>query len=503
MDHSLPAVERIAFQHKSQLADKVVVICQEFLDWIAETRKLRVTDGVLPPITTGRMKAAMQYAKDVFGPALAKVFLAETNLHVLVAVYGDLHIDCFMAPLFTNLSTPQIRQVYKTFSGIGDPQNPAFDPAIFDTIDAKVDLTSSKLTTISKEYVMLLGILPAEYLGEEVFEHFIPVTAEEYAAGLLHELGHALTVLEYVADTYHRADVAGNSIKYLNEKADDRTCVTTLETVKEKTRDERDPEWSKFFSEITPETKQSSGPVKSIGVLTAMLAARYLCIAFTKVFRASLARITLSGSYGSINSDIGKTSDTTISESNASYKERIADEFVSRHGLGGPLISWMAKFEAMKDKLSTKTELAERLKTNYRVTWALITAYESVYKKFGMLMDVNDGTYDPPWLRLEHLIRNNMVVFKDESLSDELREFYLGETTKMLKVVESYKSTNRFKLTQLFWGTLLRITSRGSLLDSLRTAGLSADYDRLQLMSNGLVKNPLAFHAARLQSLLR
>ena len=147
-----------------------------------------------------------------------------------------------------------------------------------------------------------------------------------------------------------------------------------------------------------------------------------------------------------------------------------------------------------------RSDLTDAMYT-HRVVSKILGVTDVVGSFFGMVIYAGYTNYDPMWLRLEHCLLNTMVVFKDESLSEELRSHYINETKKMLEIIRAYTGSHRFKITQLFWGTIMRVVSRGSTIDGFRTAGLSNDYDILQRLTNGLVKNPLAFHAARLKSL--
>ena len=487
----LPAVERIAFQHNSSLARRVVAVCAEFLSWVEETRQPLLVGGKLPPATEGRIKAAVNYATKTFAPKLTKILADELKLNVSVMCFNDVMFNCAMMPIFKHIEFEEQAIVSDFYTGTSSYNKEEYDPTILTSLDTQIDLSKGSFEKVPNDYIMILCLFTVTYLGEEVFGGISPWTAEEHAAVILHECGHAMSIFEHIADIYHRAGTAGNSIRYLSEKADDATVLATVETMKKSQNDSR----AKEFDEIVAEIEKTREKTPGLRKVVASLAGMYLGLSF--IF--ALLRTIAAGRYGKINEGNGKTADTTVTESNSGYDERIADEFVARHGLGAALALALKKMD-LAGEVYVRTRLDDALH-NIILTKTIITAVSSVKHFLGMLLYFDSGTYDPMWLRLEHIVRNAMVVLKDESLSDDLRNYYLKETTKLLETIKSYTNTNRFKLHQLFWGTIMRIISRGSVIDSFHTAGLSQDYDILQRLTNGLVKNSLSYHAARLRVL--
>jgi hypothetical protein len=294
-------------------------------------------------------------------------------------------------------------------------------------------------------------------------------------------------------------------VRYISETADAKTVFSTADRIKKAETTTPDTDLAKSFDEIMArieETKEKASGLHPIAVVALApviaVVASLLLWHFYASFSAAYQRLVTAGRYGVINEGYHKTSDTVVSESNAGYDERIADEFVSRHGLGAALAAGLKKLESPSQYVRDKVTDAMY---KHRVMCKVLGGINAVAHYLSMLWFVDDNTYDPLWLRIEHILRNNMVIFKDESLSDELRTHFLKETADLLQTVAELKSNKGYKISQLFWGTIMRILSRGSILDGLRTAGLSADYDILQRLTGGLVKNSLYYHAARLKSL--
>lgn len=500
MFEGLPAIERIAFQHNSTLAKQLVILCGEFLTWV-ETTKRFTEDKQLSPITPSRIQEATNYTNNTFAPALIKLLASELKLNVLVLCYKDLEPGYAMLPIFRNVADgTKIRNVNQMYSGLNTDN--VFNPNIFDLDHNTISLDTGSFAEIVHNFIMILQIFPAFYLCEEAFGGIVPLTAEEHAAAILHECGHALSLCEHIDDLYHKVNAAGNSISYLSETTDDKTSQIAISEIKTDIKKSTNSQWTKAFDQAISEIDKNKQNLVgiTIAVVTASLAGLYLCIKFWKVFTSRIEQIEKSARYGTINSGSHKSSDTVITESNASYNETIADEFVSRYGLGAAFASGLKKlFDAESSAyVRLDTIIAMRQQRGAR---ELLYGINAIIQTFHTLTFVDIGTYDPPLLRLEKLLQNNMVVFKDPKLSTELRNYYIKETTTLLQTVEEYKNSKGYKIRQLFWGTIMRILSRGSVSDGLRTAGLSSSYDILQQLTNGLIKNPLFLHAARLKSL--
>ena len=484
----------MSLQLNSQLSKKVVALCSELREWVLKTREPPDHTGTIPLASDERIDEVMDHVEEVFSPKLIKVLHDELGLNVAVTVCRDRTYNCMMMPVFKKIGHTASIDAESSYSGTASYTKTTYDPEILASFDTKIDLTKSKFTEVSDNYLMILFLFVCTFIGDEIFSDENTLTAEEHAAIILHECGHAMSTFEHVSDIYHRAETAGNSIQYLNEHPDDKdllhvtNCISTYKFEKDKTRESQ---FDVILDDIKKKQKDLKGIAPEILSLGIYLTAT--------VFFMTLTRMFFSGRYGAINDSVHKTSDTVVTESNPGYDERIADEFVSRHGLGAALASGLRKFDENLYKHNKQA-----LNSSFRSTRAvriIIGVLESVAHAFGMLLYVDCGRYDPLWLRLEHILKNNMVIFKDESLSPELRDHYLKETETLLVVVKSYTDSVRFKISQLFWGTIMRITSRGSILDGLHTAGLSADYDTLQQLTNGLIKNILYYHAARLQRL--
>lgn len=498
MSYDQVATERVVFQYNSALTRRVVAACQAYLDW-ADTTRPMVSDKIAIA-TPARILAAAKYARNIFAPELVKISVEELNLIVKPIIERDELVfgNGAMVPVFQTIADAKDWDKYITtqagFSGTTHYTPNKVDAHFFASLSKTVDLTTSRLTGRSKEYFIYLLIYPTCFLGPEIYSTAIQLTAEEQAAIILHELGHGMTILEHIGDIYHRVDIVTNSIRYLSTTADLNTLKTAAGAIQDQITDE--PEQKALMTRVV-ETFSTTVTQKMALVVGTILIIPILII-FSCLMTSFLS--------DRVDQDENKTSDQIVTISNHAYIERIADEFVSRHGLGGSLVSAFSKIDGNESQHDTLknghycSPVMDILHSN-SVTKMIMVALSILNDRFSLMLSVTDKAYDPLWLRLEHLLLNNMVVFKDTQMSEATRRYFLNDTKAMIECLDAYKKSKSVKLYQLFWGTLTRIVSRNSMLDAFSTANLSADYDVLQVMTNGLIKNRLAYHAARLQSL--
>jgi hypothetical protein len=482
-----PATERIAFQLNSPLAKKLVALCADTLAWVEETRKSHLVDGKIVIATPDRIRDVTDYIKTTFVSRLVTICAQQLNLSIVVYIdsatdYGNSAMFAFYVDVMKTKDFDRLLRANALYSGVAAYADTPFDASLFIKLASNIDLEKSKLFKKTKDYLCCCFIQPANFLGPELFQGSVFLTAEEQAAIILHELGHALTILEHMGDLYYRADIATNSITYLDTKASDKTVLQVVETLEKHTPTDA-PDYETALSAVKANVSHCHPVVAGIAFFF-----------FTGAVLSYIAWMVGAGVVGGINEGSSKTSDTVVTQSNLSYCERMADEFVSRHGLGKALTSGLLKIGV------NKVALREAVSNNLLIKTTILSLATACHF-FGMFFFYDDGVYDPLWLRSDHLLQNNMVVFKDDTLSPALRTHFLAETKELITLVETYKKSKGFKLKSLFWGTIMRILSRGSVVDGFRTANLSNDYDKLQLMTNGLIKNKLFMHAARLKNL--
>ena len=502
------ATERVDVQLYSVLAKRTVVLCQETLDYFASTRTTDA-NGTPVPADSIRIAQTTRYMIKTFGPALRTILKETVNLdiyefHFIEAVYTPL--DAFMYPVFTKLKDREhieVSDIEDMFSGTQAAVNAKVTKLdIFSAAASRIDLTTSKLGDV--DYAIGFGITTTAFIVPECFNNAEVFTAEELAAVILHEVGHGLTILEHAADIYYRADAIYDSVnlKELATAQGRQKAAATLTTaVSDAATMEKLPAPAKVLvSKAATAASDTNIPTNPylIGLMAVAIFVLTLWIVWIKVLDILLSMAisgAVSGLPGMANRG-PKTSDTVVTRSNYAYVEKIADEFVARHGLGGALITGL-------EKLYTGQALHRGLLIDAMYQNALgrvfLLGCSTFRTFFGYAWSAINYTYDPDILRLENALKNHLVLFKNPNLPTDLRNRLISDTQASLSAIAKYKAMPGVKLREAFWGTILRLTTRGSIVDGIAAANLSVDYDQLQQMTNGLLKNPFYYAAARVQ----
>lgn len=192
-----------------------------------------------------------------------------------------------------------------------------------------------------------------------------------------------------------------------------------------------------------------------------------------------------------------KTSDVMLTRHNTYMIERLADEFVVRHGLGAELANGLAIIRTLFESLYITQN---KLVLNSRLLYML-----DVLFKFNMSI-INRGlphyTYEYDDQRTRRILQDIMAAFKDQSIPADFRDRQLIAARKLLKMLDSYNTDiyNRGifpKIKEL----LTTLTSLNDITRIIVTGKLSQDYEKHLNQVEDLMNNSLYYHSAELKSL--
>lgn len=493
-----PALERIAFQHQSSLAQKLVNLCQTSIDDLAKTNP-NADATSFQRASAVRIDSAAKYLYRRFVPNIINIVKDELNLALRVVITNQItYLNAAATVIYKNLDGAEpgisVYDGHRLYSGVISQDSTEYEHEFFKTHATELDLTTGKLKTYSTKFFMVLWLYAPDFIPSEVYDPSLmaPFTAAEIAATILHEIGHAMTFIEHSADMYYRTDVVSNTVKYTNSLTSNETIRPIVEKLQE--------------VDTAPATSAALQALKqtvNLSRFTPLICLLELLWCLPTLVFVTLERLGVNSQYSILNESSTKTSDVVVTRNNQSYTERLADEFVSRHGLLAAYISGFAKSAQMQHEGHNLGSQVNLLK-QFGVLQTLLITFQLVRTCFiWPLLMVDEHTYDPPWLRYEHILQDAYVVFKDPELDTDIRTYYLNQIAEMQRLISDMKATKYHRIKQFIFGKLLGIFNRNSAIDATTTANLSADYDQLQLWTNGLIKNKLYYHAARLQGLMK
>ena len=487
---NIPSIERIAFQTNSTFGKQIEALMQEVIDYAASSRQYM--NGKAKEVTRSRISELTDWANSTIVTRLDRLILSELNLRTISVIdESAVYMNAYMIPMWLDKNGKESDDMswdawYRSDVFTGTASYEKYTDGkyidIYNETADLIDIRIGKLKSVPKYYRVDVHIPIGIFISEELVDEYPSITAAEITAVILHELGHGMTILECIADFYYRADVAKNAITYTDtDKQDISKIVTVLERASnDNTTDSR---LVAAFNYI-----KASSDDKSKGYITAVLAIflPYI-IGWLLITVLSRTSALIQAWAPSI-----KSSDTLVNKSNVAYMERIADEFVARFGYSAPLASGLAKAYMMTTGDCIRG--ISILKMYYKIT-SMIGDFLNcpLYDSF--------LTYDQPSRRLEHMLLNNYVVFKDKNLDPKVQKYFIDETKKIQDTITKYKNRNSEKIKDLFWNTITRITSGASLVKTFVDANLQSDYDKLQWLTGGLIKNSLYYLAARLRNI--
>lgn len=505
------AVERIAFQANSRLARQLVQAVELVVADIA-------AKGA--PVNEQKLLAETDKLK-TFREQVAQIVLRETGLTVVLHVEQFYTVNACMWPVFNKdiAKAATLNDLLDAFGRMaGERTRPPAKTMkdVYDRLEAALDLKTGMVDPKLKDVFHIEICLAAELFTSVInFGPNVGFSAAEIAAIILHELGHGITFVENLRNAFYRATEARDSVRLLVANGGPETLVHLVTDTEQRVAQLKDPKRQQGYQKLLDTSTDAAdgvhteiaayialdmliGQVIMSGLLLCMapffLSGTFALGVINRLEKEVLAALAIGAGRGGKTSDIVNTL-----EQNASVSERIADEFVSRHGMGRPLAQALRKLSAYTS--ATPITAGKTL----RAFLGMLTGMTSVASiVVPPPMAIPGATpYDAPLKRLALLVENNMAIFKDPHLPKALRDRWIAETEGLLKEAALARKTIwPEKARQFIWETLLRLSSAGSLTGMVVNANLQKDYAKLQDLTRHLIRNPLYFRAAQLQQKL-
>lgn len=305
------------------------------------------------------------------------------------------------------------------------------------------------------------------------------LTPEELAAFMMHEIGHVdvwyrieyrcITILQDTSDI----------VDYLNDKPEPDKITALANVIQE--RPEIQKVWGptlqvvlKNISDIRNHDDQKYLEALSVLSKIAMLISADDC--------AQLMRTTQSVDY--------QRRKTTIFSVDT---ERAADDFATRHGTAGPLISALAKL----DQLSTN-DTRRFIEQVVGVDIPAILLIRKMFKlKFSLIPEQVSGGYDPLIRRLELIVETAKHAFHDDALPEEIAKQMRQDIEEAQQLVGQYNSAEYRKLRVTINEWRENVVKFGRLIAFPYIDRRDQDYDRLHNAARSLSRHSLYYLAKK------
>jgi hypothetical protein len=499
-DHLNVALERINYQPQSPFAKELVELFTEAFKYVDETapKKIKFTDR---ESIKWKNQLVLKFNRETgLTGNLRKIINKHTNLTVKacsIQVFGQ--INAYMIPRF-KVSDKEVLSAFNRVTGKAQKEYTAKDiPDILKTAQSKFDPTNGNFNkSISEVYAFDLSLAIELFTTKHLMLSDSHVSPEMLTAVVLHEIGHAVTMPELLGNAFYRATEAADSLKALATTAkvvDANEFIAQARDAVDLLTDEKQKK--DFISLID---KASSGsPEKKIPVAMAVVGSvvhqaifdisRMIIDFASREFLKSRADVTFR------NYNV-KTSDTVFTQRNSSVIERVADEYVSRHGMS----QYLAQMVPLFVRLRPKYWGGPIVNGVIRVVAGTLDILNAV--AYPPMITPHATTYDTDLERIENILSNIYAGFKNQNLPNEVYASLITEVEETKLAIVKLKKIYSFKINNFIWKTLLKLVEPGSLAGMVRDANMAADYEKLQKISKGMIRSPLYYQAARVRAII-
>lgn len=504
MKQLYPSLEAINFQYKSPLAAGLVKFFQNIIDY---------RDSIQSSVRE-RVKKTTIYARDKFYEDFPKIVKSTTGLNCM-HVYTDIRDTglfgwacCMHVGDKYNINASRIIDMY---SGTGMAKYIEDALKYYNMkVTSMEDLTNivqslNRSTGIYKVDELydgrkvgfdLLFPIIGSFLMQECFQQKnMPLTAEELAAIVIHEIGHMHSMLEHSLDACARLQTAITACDYFVKNAPPKEKAKMAKALAESS----DPAVKKAIDDLLANQHDSLGAhiVDGVTVIFELLMSA-ATIAFLPLWIANML-FTYAGDATTLiclnSNKRDKIADNRVSVHNFKLCERLADQFVVRHGLGHAQISALNKMDYNCAHGAGTNAFC--VKSSGVWTATLLRYYVSVLTS-GDIMHFE--SHDPTHSRSEIIIQETLEVFK-QKLPPDMLDFYVKEYEESVKALEDRARSVRIADGIETFNRAVRyiIETPAALILSGR---FNKEYEALVYKIRQLTANKLYYRAAKLEQLL-
>lgn len=506
----LRGFEGIDFQSESKLFKALTAVFQEAMDE-------RDAIASAAPDRSMRIHQVFTYVKKTFTPKFTKAIKDNTNLDVIKVSYTGTH---GITGLFAvNLSMDNFRDVAEIVAMQTGQSTPpkTLRQSLIEMRDMHKQLNTKTGELTSNTYgkgrkifcELYMDAMYAFLLHDFIPERIAPLpTAKELAAIYLHEIGHVLTVVERSAHWYMTIERNTRHLDVLVKQGDRKENLKAfieigLPMLNEMAKKNVISKESVNVITNAISTASYMDNIDEDGITSATLTLIFMTINtillvcvhiwFNTIVGLHLGMLItgLMSEFTFMTDGGGKSSDTTNTAHNLYMQERLADEFVSRHGAGGHLASALNSmgvvFEAAM--LLDGGVANTRLKKLSLFT-GMIKLAVCVMKWAGVFA-VEAPNYEAQYNRVKRLIQNANAMFKNQLIRTDVLHMYLSDYAKLEKELEVAKGSRGDQARKIIYDYLIQYAKPTTVMAMLLTGRFTADYEKQQNLVEDLINNKL------------
>lgn len=526
------SMEAIKFQSGSKFPNELEAQMQRVLNFASDH------DVKYGPVTNSD-EALRKHTKlrafiiESIGPAISKIIKTHTGI-VVTEFYSDLPVSSANAGalyVYLNNINEYTNSVINATQAQADMDlNRSKGKQLKEllTINDSLDKVKGKVLTSIRPFEVIIGLPVGLFcVGDFIKDGAkYQLTAGELTAGMLHEVGHVFAYIEYLSDFAYTGYYGNNPIRDIDDrlKKDFKGTVKEVVAITEATAKHANREVAGVLMSFVPIlNKLSSSEITIDDEVSTQGADKYhYKFNMVTVIVMTLVNIIMTMDYlvtagmmtilspMLVDLDVmTKSSSKTanVHKRNQLY-ERLADEYVSRHGRSKDLNTALIKIGNIFDELALRTMpmFNSTIRDSY-VTRLLFTILNSGYVLslvcFGKLF-APLSPYESNLVRLKRNINNLHDNLKDTSIPRELRLKMIGDIDQMEKDI-NMGSTKVGRLLDKLLTLLISLpgeATTGILMNVLGNRMVMNDYGRLFEQLDELMSNKSFYHATRIGALI-
>lgn len=332
----------------------------------------------------------------------------------------------------------------------------------------------------------------AFFLKDTCHEKLEYLTPEEVAAVIVHECGHAVSLLLKATDLWFVSTANNQLIRDFLATANMTEKIKYLRVMSGKSSNF---DIIKAALDVCEKVMVSNDDPTGRAAFWPLVFMLFGCAVSLCISPIDLAFTAIKSCFDDcVNYNPDKLSDLHNASKNIKYTEQLADSYVVRHGLGQYLSSALVKASSMPEYASVYTRKS-------RLVWyasKLCQIYYSLIFHDFSENDEHENIVD----RQKSIANDSLKVFKTLDMSDDLKKFYIDDYEDQMlwvsKVPTTLKAVVKIHIAKRF---ISYVTT--TPIHLLVGGRFNAEYDKLFKEVESVMSNDLAYRAAKLELLAK
>ena len=507
-------LEAIKFQGSIADVQPLIKIFQDAIDYRDGLDYSKKSTNV--PLTEFRRQAMFKYCNSTLGPAFCKYVEKRFNFVVTKVVFVEQPFITGMYAVLLNMGDDweDISNQMTRYSGSSvvesDPSKNMIE------MSKAFDVNTGKLKNFKFENKLPIAV--TMYFDQNcsfLLKDFMPnhlveeLTAEEMASIMLHECGHVVTVVENAAKLFHTYEFSTAHLEYLiKNKNLEQAATYTKETINAAVASGGiSKEAAVKVTAVIDNLYYLMDHDESIPATVAIVVVHLFVLAVKAIFCITVSTLFFTVMLNALFESIfdtsvsgGKSSDTMAGPKNYYHVERLADEFVSRLGMGSHIGSGLAKLQtifSIKEHHPCADLPSQRLNKSQFAN-VVLHVYMQIVKGFGF--SDRNTIYEKDNGRIQRLIDNNMQVFKNDLPKNALAH-YVKDTERLMKTLKEIESRDTFPKAMQWLLTNIGVLTPVKLLLKIQTGNITVEVDECIRQLEAIVGTKMNYYGAKFQQL--